>query len=455
MKSAGLLIILAQMLVGGDVALMTIFLVGAGPVLHAGPSQLQWILSATMLTCGGFLILGGRLVDVFGVRRIFLLGATLVALGVLPGLLGAGLPVIVAGRVGVGLGVACLNPATVGFIAATYPAGLPRDKAFGLFSLGQSYGFFGGMILGGLLASLAGEQALFVADFFLATVCLLWGGKILVPSIARGGLRGLDLPGAVTVTAGLGLLVFAISTAGAPGARPVIPLLGAVVLLALFIVLERRAKTPLLDFRVFRLDNIAVSLVLLLTFNALSIAVLVSALLYAQRIGHLPPAGTLLLFLPSLAVSTIMARLVPLAVGRFLSRPVVVSGFAAYLLPALLPAAVTALALGRPGLGFAFALLVVCGSATGAICGIVTIFGAATGYAPEDQRGVISAILLAVSQIGAAIGVAVSGACLAAHAPGQGENFPLTFTVISSVALAGGLLALTRLRNQAVAVGHH
>lgn len=436
-----ILITLSQCLSGGDAAFMTISLAIIGRQLHVGPSVVQWLLSAELLTCGGFLVLGGRLVDLLGIRRMFLVGAILFTLGALPGLLSTDLALILPGRVLAGLGIACVNPAILGLIVETFPKGVGRDRAFGLFSLGQNIGFFGGIMLGGMVVTLAGWHGAFGMDLILGSASMALGTTCLSPGGARQSLKGLDVPGAVTATLGVGLLIFALSSFGSGLVTVTWALLGAALLLSVFAVLERRTARPLLPLLVFRAPNIGASAALILLINALAIATMVSSLFYAQQLGHLPPASAAFLFVPALVVATMAARLVPRALARFAPRSVVLAGLAAYM-AVLVLALVNGETLNAPRLAFAMALVGICLSSFGSVAGIITVYAEATASAPMADRGVVSAMLLAVAQIGGAVGVAVSAATLAAHPAGVTENFALTFVTIAAAASLGGAVTV-------------
>jgi MFS family permease len=454
------LVVSSQALVGGDVALMTVSLSSIGHQLHAGPSLVQWVLSASLLTGGGFLILGGRLVDLLGIRRMFLAGAFLPMIGLLPGLLTNNMGIIIPGRALVGLGMAFLNPAAVGMIVKMFPLGTLRDRAFGLFTLGQSVGFFGGMMVGGIVVQIGGWHGAFAADFILTALNFALGLRYLPASQVTKSLHGLDVPGAIAATLGVGLLIYALSSVGTLGlGSPSVfgALAGAIVILIGFFVIERRAAQPLLSFGIFKEENISISMFLALLVNALSIVVLVCALLYIQRVGHFPPASVVLLFLPALAISLITTRLAPRALANFPSRSVTVFSLAAFGLVMVLVAG-NSKAVTVPDIAFALALITVCGSSIGSVTATITIFAEATGSAPEDQRGIVSAVMLAICQLGAAVGVAISASTLAAHAPGASENFVLTYLFVAGEIVLGILLTLLFFRKhppRGAVLGHH
>ncbi len=442
------LIVLSQCLVGGDVALMTVSLVGIGLRLHILPSELQWILSASYLTFGGFLVLGGRLVDVNGARRMFVLGSGLFALGLIFGVVSNLLLLIIAGRVLVGLGGAMLCPATIGLIVDQFAVGSSRDKAFGLYSIGQGAGFFGGMVVGGLVLAAFGWHGTFALDFLLAAGNLLLGLAV-IPRVRTAPVSGaLNLPGAIAVTIGMGLTVYGLSSIGKSGiAAPQvwIGLVGGVLVLLCFVAIERRSSNPLLEFSVFRAENMTISFVLNMLINGISLATFVTSLLYVQRIGRLAPASMGLVFLPALIITIITARLVPVALRRFSSRAAAVMTFALYAV-LLVPILANGYAVTSSAAAFVIALVIVVMSTIGVTTGVITMFAEATGNASPLHRGVVSAILLALAQIGAALGIACSASTLSMHAPGALENFRLTYFCIFVLAMIASALAASFFR---------
>jgi hypothetical protein len=244
------------------------------------------------------------------------------------------------------------------------------------------------------------------------------------------------VPGAVTVTLGIGLLIFALSSAGSSLSTVSWALLGSALMLSLFTKVESQTARPLLPLLVFQATNVWASVALILLFNALAIATLVSSLFFAQQLGHVPPAYAALLFLPALIVATVAARLVPRALARFAPRNVVLAGLSAYM-AFFVMALVNGEAFASPRLAFAMALIGICLSSSGSVAGIITVYAEATASAPEADRGVVSAALLAVAQIGGAVGVAVSATTLAVHPASMPENFALTFLTIASASALG------------------
>lgn len=457
---ARVLIVLSQILIAGDVAFMTIALTGLGTQTHATPATLQWILSAMLLTCGGFLILGGRLADLVGIRRMYLLGAVLFTVGMLPGLFSTSLIVIIAGRVVSGLGSAFLGPSAVALIVDRFEAGTPRDRAFSLFTIGQSVGFFGGTILGGLAVGTLGWRGMFAFDVVLGLANILIGLAALPHRRGAASLRGLDVPGAVTVTLGVGLLVYAMSSIGEYGfvdPHVLLGFVGAALMLLVFVLIERRTVQPLVDFSIFSHVNMTISVVIELVVNAFGLATFVPALLYVQHVAHLAPTSLGLMFIPALVVSLIVARIVPHLLRRFAGRTVASAAFIPYLF-LLFPVLGHDVAIRNPHAAFVFAMICICSSITASTAAIITIFAEVTGGASPEQRGVISAVMLATGQIGAPLGLAIIASTLVVHTTAGGENFSLTFLSVVVLGSIFGLITLASFRRRppmAVVGGHH
>jgi MFS family permease len=182
-----------------------------------------------------------------------------------------------------------------------------------------------------------------------------------------------------------------------------------------------------------------------LIYNALSVSTFVPAMLYMQHVGHVGRSTMGLVFIPALLASFLFARLVPMALQRFPARAVAVAGCGFYTLqviPTMLGNGVHA----GPGLAFGCALAAILCSTFGSVTGVITVFTEGTGSAPPDQRGIVSALLLSTSQLGAAVGLAIGASTLAMHGLGGTENFVLTSFTVAGIAVASGVLCLAWFR---------
>jgi MFS family permease len=231
---------LAQFMVVLDVSIVNVALPSIRNDLHYSAAGLQWVVNAYVLTFAGFLLLGGRAADLFGRRRIFLLGLGLFTVASLVGGLAQSSGLLTAARAAQGLGGAVLSPATLTIIMTTFTEGKDRNRALGMWSSVAGAGGATGALLGGLLTNyLSWRWVLFVnvpIGVLAAGAAMLY----LVESRREGAERSLDVAGSITVTGGLAVLVYAIvNTTTTPwtSVRTISLLAVAVVLLVLFVYL--------------------------------------------------------------------------------------------------------------------------------------------------------------------------------------------------------------------------
>src|SRR5579862_6932608 len=253
---------LAQFMVVLDVSIVNVALPSIGRELHYSPTGLQWVVNAYVLTFAGFLLLGGRAADIFGRRRVYLAGLALFTLASLAGGIAQNSAWLTTARAMQGVGGALLSPATLTIIVTTF-SGARMAKALGVWSAVAGAGGATGSILGGVLtAELSWRWVLFV-NIPIGVVGTLAAVGYLTELRRQpsGAARSLDVWGAVTVTAGLGALIYAIvgtDTHGWASTYTLSILAVAVVLLALFALIERTvAKQPLVPFRLFRSRSVS------------------------------------------------------------------------------------------------------------------------------------------------------------------------------------------------------
>src|ERR1700730_13325867 len=250
------LLAMTQFVIIIDASIVNVALPSIGSGLSIARADLSWVVNAYTLTFGGFLLLGGRLADLVGRRRMFMTGLVLFSLASLAGGLAQSEAWLIAARAAQGLGAAIVSPAALSIITTTFAEGSERNRALGVWGAVAGAGGAGGVLLGGVLTSgLSWRWVLFVnVPIGLAAAAL--APRTLVESRAEDGANTFDLPGAVTVTAGPSLLVYAIVDAvnvGWGSAATLSKIAGAVALLAAFLVIERRRRDPLMPFSIFRL----------------------------------------------------------------------------------------------------------------------------------------------------------------------------------------------------------
>src|SRR5712675_3270146 len=243
-----------------DLTIVNVALPTIGRKLHFPESDLQWVVTAYALTFGGFLLLGGRAADLLGRRRIFMTGLVIFAAASLGCALATTDTFLIIMRGIQGLGAAVVLPAALSIVMNMFPEGAERNKALGAWGAIAGSGATVGLIAGGLLTRYAGWQYIFFINVPIGAAALLLAPRVVPESRLATARRRYDPFGAVTVTGGLSLLVYAISTAPQAGwgtARTVTLLAVSAALLAAFVVIETRVEAPLMPLRIFRLKTLA------------------------------------------------------------------------------------------------------------------------------------------------------------------------------------------------------
>src|SRR4051812_31878751 len=238
-----ILLCVAQFMVVLDAAIMNVALPTIGRALDFSESNLPWVVNAYVLTFGGFLLLGGRMADLLGRRRIFIAGLILFALASLAGGFASTSGQLIAARAVQGLGAALLSPAALSIVTTTFRDGAERNKALGIWGAVAGSGGAAGVLLGGVLTDGLGWQWVLWVNVPIGLAAAAIAPTLLAESRTTGERRHFDVTGAVTVTAGLSLLVYALvdaNNAGWGSVRTIVLLAISAALLAAFVVTERR-----------------------------------------------------------------------------------------------------------------------------------------------------------------------------------------------------------------------
>src|SRR5579872_5962144 len=323
---------LAQFMVVLDVSIVTVALPSIGRDLHYTAAGLQWVVNAYVLTFAGFLLLGGRAADLFGRRRVYLFGMGLFTAASLAGGIATDSAWLTAARAVQGVAGAFLSPATLTILITTF-SGDRRARALGVWSAVAGAGGAAGSILGGVLTSaLSWRWVLFVnIPIGLAAIAaaLVWLTESRVS--ARDGTRGrLDVGGAITVTAGLGALIYAIvGTQTHPwgSARTLWLLFAAAVLLAAFVVIELRlARAPLMPFGLLRSRSVSGANTVMFLIGAAFFAMWYFLSLYLQNVLGDSPLRAGLSFLPMAIAIIVGAQVSARALPKVGGRPILFVG---------------------------------------------------------------------------------------------------------------------------------
>jgi EmrB/QacA subfamily drug resistance transporter len=365
---------------------------------------LQWVVTAYVLFFGGFLLLAGRLADLFGRRRMFVLGLALFAASsLLCGLAWSPLTLVFF-RAAQGLGAAIVAPAALAIISTTFPEGRERNLAMGVWTAVAAGGGAAGLVLGGLLTDALGWEWIFFVNVPVGAAGVALSFVLLEADRGERASRRLDLPGAVTVTAGLVLLVYGLTRAegaglGSPLTLGTLAL--ALTLLAAFLFVERSVSDPLVPLRVFRTRDLSGSALVAFTNTATTSPVGILAVLYLQEVLAYSPTLAGLLGLPlSLSVvagSFLGSRLM----GSLGARRTMTLGLLGICAATLITTGISS----EGGLAYVVSGAALSGLALG--CSAVASTTRGTSAVEEEVRGLASGLLNSSAQVGTALGLAV------------------------------------------------
>jgi EmrB/QacA subfamily drug resistance transporter len=393
-----------QLMVVLDSTIVNIALPSIRRDLHFTGPNLEWVITAYALTFGGLLLFGGRTGDLFGKRRMFMIGIGIFAMSSLMGGFATGQVWLITCRAAQGIGAAIASPTALSLIATTFPEGAPRNRAIGVYAAMAGAGGAVGLLAGGILTDLASWRWVFFVNVPIAALVLAMAPWVLNESEGRAGK--LDLPGAVSATAAMGLLVYGLTNAAAHTwgqTQTVVPLAGAAVLLVVFLAIESRSRQPLMPLRIFANRNRSGAYAVMLTVGAAIFSMFFFLTQFIQNIMGFSPLEAGLGFLPltlviggaAVGTSRLVARVgtrLPTTLGPllaagglfWLSHITAGTGYLGVLAPMLLVAL---------GMGQTFVPLTL---------------AAVSGVRPQET-GLASALLNTGQQIGGAVGLAVLG----------------------------------------------
>ena len=394
-----------------DFSVLTVALPTIGADVGLGLADLPWLATSFALCAAGLTLLMGRVADLVGRRRMFLLGMALLGAGSLLGGLAATPAVLLTARAAQGLATAIVVPAALALLLGAFPEGPARERALGLNGALMAAGFTAGAVLGGLLTDLLSWRWAFFLNVPVAVVVLLVAPRVLTERRAPTRTR-LDVPGAVTVTLGLLALVLAVTSAAAHGwsvAATTTPLGAAVVLLAGFLVVESRASSPLVPLRVLRRRAVGWGNVAGALAFVTETALVFVLTLYLQEVLGFSPLGAGLAF-AVLGLGTVLGGLLgPRVIAAFSARTAVVGGF-------LVQAAATLPLVLLSTAGASIWLLLGC-TFVGGVANLVVIVGfvvTATSGLPDDEQGLATGLTTLSQQTGIMLGTPLLGAVVTA-----------------------------------------
>jgi EmrB/QacA subfamily drug resistance transporter len=439
----------AQFMVFLDETVVNVALPSIKVDLGFSQATLAWVVSAYIVVFGGLVLLGGRVADLVGRRRMFLVGTAVFGAASLLDGLAMSQGMLLGARALQGVGAALATPAALALVTVLFPAGTERAKALGIWGALSGLGFAVGILLGGAITEIASWRWVFLINVPVALATFAVVPRLIVESRVRGR-PGFDLGGAIAVTAGMTTLVYTVVKAPDYGWRSLEThvLLGAgLILLGAFAIIERRSSSPLIPAGFLHRRTALVPNVLQLLLGVSAISTLFLLTLYIQQVLGYTPLQAGVAYLPlagGVALATAVANRL---VARLGPRPLAIAGLA-------IAAAGMAL-LGRaPVAGDYFAdvlpAMVVIG--LGAGLSFVSITTAALASVDDESSGLASGLLSTAVQFGGALGVAAlvavaserSGELLASGAAplaAQVGGLQLAFLIAAAVSLAASVIA--------------
>ncbi|HEY5112070.1 MAG TPA: MFS transporter [Acidimicrobiales bacterium] len=392
----------AQLMIVLDATVVNVALPTIHHALHFSRANLEWLITAYALTFGGLLLFGGRTGDLYGKRKMFMIGITIFAVSSLLGGFATDSIWLIITRGMQGIGGAIAAPTALSLIATNFPEGRERNRAMGVYAAMSGAGGAVGLLLGGILTSYVSWRWIFFINVPIAALVLFLAPRALNESKSTSG--HLDIPGAITATGGMLALVYGLSNVSShswTSTSTLLSLAVSVLLLTAFGFVERRSKEPLMPLSIFKNRNRSASYAMMLVIGIAMFSMFYFLSQYLQNVLGWSPIRTGVGFLPMTAGIIVAATLVSRFIGRvgiripllvgpafatigmlWMSRITVTSSY----LDVLGPLIIIAL-----GMGFTF---------------VPITLTAVSGVRPHEA-GLASALLNTMQQVGGALGLAV------------------------------------------------
>ena len=443
-----LLLALTQFVVVIDASIVNVALPSIGSALDITQDNLSWVVNSYTLVFGGFLLLGGRLADFFGRRRMFMTGMALFGVASLAGGFAQSEEWLIVARAVQGLGAAIASPAALSIVTTTFAEGAERNRALGIWGAVAGAGGAAGVLLGGILTEWAGwEWVLFVNVPIAAFVVWQAPQRLLESRDEDERERTLDIPGAISISAGLALLVYGLVDAvdqGWTSNTTILRVAVALVLIGIFVAIELRTRRPLVPFSIFRNRTLrGANVVGLLTGMSL-FSMFFMITLYLQQVLGLDALQAGLAYLPLSAAIILAAGMAGQLVTRVGFKPVLISG------------------LVLVGIGLAwFTQISADGSYWADVLGPSILAGVGLGLAfvpvtiaamsgtKREEAGLASGLINTSQQVGGALGLAILASIAnsttnnssASELVALTDGFSMAFLVGAGFAFAGAALA--------------
>jgi MFS family permease len=450
-----LLVLCAAMFLDAlDVSMVGVSLPSIAADLHLSTASLQWIVSGYILGYGGLLMLGGRAADLLGRRRVFLIALAVFALAsLLGGLVDSG-PLLIASRFIKGLSAAFTAPAGLSIITTTFPEGPQRNRALSIYTTCAATGFSMGLVLSGLLTQFSWRWTMLMPAP-IALIALFTGLKLIPRSARDDAKHGYDLPGAITGTLTMLLLVFTVVQAPEAGwgsARTLLSFLAVAVLFTLFVRIERRSSSPLIRLGVLRSGHQVRAQLGGALFFGSYVGFQFIVVQYMQSLLGWSALQTALAFLPAGLLVALSSTKIGDVVDRYGTPRIVAAGFLALTIGYAL--------FLRIGLDPSYAGVILPSMLLlGAACALAipSLNIQATNGVHDDEQGMVSGLLNTSFQVGGALFLAVVTAVITAgDGVGAGavspqqmlDSFRPGLIVVTGIAVVGLLVTATGLRTR-------
>lgn len=434
LRSRLILILLcaAQFAVAIDFSILNVALPSIGTDLGIAPSNLQWAITAFALPSGGFLLLAGRLGDLVGRRRMFLIGLVIFAIASLLATLAVGPAMLLAARALQGVGAAITIPTAMALLTTNFAEGPARNRALGISGMILSLGFTLGMLLGGTLTSALGWRSTMALNVIMAAPVLVAAPLLVIESRPERAPR-LDVPGAITVTTALLGLIYAVSTGAENGwIRPDV-LLGLAVAVLGFVAfarVETRAAQPLVSLSILRRRTVAWGNIGGMATFSMASSMTFLLTLFLQEVDGLSPFNSGLVFgitgLGAAGAGVLASRMI----NRFAAHRVLAAGL---LLQGLSTAIMIMIDRGN---GVVLVLIFCTAAFIGHMSAVVSYGVAATSGLPNHEQGLATGLLTTAQQVGLTLGIPIMSAVYAGRSAGLRAD-----GVNPSSAMLGGLQA--------------
>jgi EmrB/QacA subfamily drug resistance transporter len=455
---------LGSLMIVLDTTIVNVALPTIGKDLHVSQTSLAWVLNAYLLTFGGFLLLGGRLGDLYGHRRLFLIGITLFTLASLSCGLATSEAFLVAARAAQGVGGAITSAVALSLIMTLFTDPVERTKAMGVFGFVAAGGGTVGVLLGGVLTDVLSWHWIFLVNVPIGVAVFVLARRLLPTSSSPAATGPLDVLGAIAVTASLMLAVYAIVNGNKWGwgsLRTVGLLLLAAVLMGAFVLIESRVRSPLMPLSLFRLRNVSTANGIAVLWAAAMFAWFFMTALYLGRVLKYSPLDVGLAFAPTSVIMGVFSLgLSAKLVMRFgIKRP---------LTAGLLLAAAGLLLFVRVPVGGSFGLdvlpsMILLGVGAGMAFNPL-LLAAMNDVAPEEA-GLASGLVNTAFMMGGALGLAILASLAArrtasltasgdSHAAALTGGYHLAFLAGAIFALVGAVLSTFVLREGAPIAAH-